>query len=183
MNGTCMIGAMREDRAVRGNMGVPLETTYKDIIDNVYILHPTGGYHYFSLCSPSKKIKQIYRDNVWPWIETVPNDLGILENTRYPRPSQRDPYPKLNLRIKGSKIQYIKNIQYPMATFYMHLLVARAFIPNEKNLPVVDHKDSISCDYRVSNLRWVTISENNSGKRPTIGPDKMYDVQHARDAV
>ena len=25
MNGTCMIGAMREDRAVRGNMGVPLE--------------------------------------------------------------------------------------------------------------------------------------------------------------
>ena len=70
-----------------------------------------------------------------------------------------------------------------MKTFYMHLLVAKAFIPNKQNLPVIDHRDSISGDYRVSNLRWVTFSENNSEKRPRMGPDKMYDVQHTRAAV
>ena len=183
MTGTCIMGKMREDRTTIENNGVPLETTYKNIIDKVYILYPTGGYHYFSLCSPSKKINQIYREPIWPWIKTLSNDLGIVEDTRYPRPTQRDPYPKLNLRIKGSKIQYIKNIQYPMATFYMHLFVARAFIPNEKKLPVVDLINSSSCDFRISNLRWATISENNSGQRPTIGPDKMYDVQDARDAL
>ena len=175
------MGAMREDRTTIGNRGVPLETTYENIIDNVYILHPTGGYHYFSLCTPSKKINQIYRDNVWPWIETLPNDLGILEDTRYPRPTQRDSYPRLNLQIKKGKSYKINTA--PQKTFYIHLLVARAFIPNEKKLPVVDHINSSSCDFRISNLRWATISENNSGNRPTIGPDKMYNVQHARDAV
>tara|TARA_R100001086_G_scaffold205856_1_gene121680 strand:- start:259 stop:810 length:552 start_codon:yes stop_codon:yes gene_type:complete len=183
MTGTCIMGKMREDRTTIENNGVPLETTYKNIIDKVYILYPTGGYHYFSLCSPSKKINQIYREPIWPWIKTLSNDLGIIEDTRYPRPTQRDPYPKLNLRIKGSKIQYLTNNQYPMKTFYMHLLVAKAFIPNKQNLPVIDHRDSISGDYRVSNLRWVTFSENNSEKRPRMGPDKMYDVQHTRAAV
>ena len=183
MTGICIMGKMREDRATIGNSKVPLENIYENIIDNVYVLYSTGGYHYFSLCSPSKKINQIYREQIWPWIKILPNDLGIIEDTKYPRPTKRDPYPKLNLRIKGSKIQYIKNIQYPMATFYMHLLVAKAFISNKQDLPVIDHKDSLSCDYRVSNLRWVTFSENNSGKRPRVGPDKMYDVQHARTAV
>tara|TARA_R110000737_G_C14308468_1_gene437376 strand:+ start:16 stop:594 length:579 start_codon:yes stop_codon:yes gene_type:complete len=160
--------------------GVPLESIYKNIIENVYVLHPTGGFHYFHLCSPSKKINQIYREPIWPWIKTQTNTLSVKENTRYPRPTKRDAYPKLNLRIKGSKIKYSTNSQYPIKTFYMHLLVAKAFISNEKNLPVVDHKNSISPDYRISNLRWVTYSENNREKRPRIGPDELYDVQDSR---
>ena len=44
--------------------------------------------------------------------------------------------------------------------FYIHRLVADAFIPNPDNLPQVDHIDYDRKNNRVTNLRWVTVSEN-----------------------
>ena len=163
--------------------GIPLEQIYPDIIEGVYLLHPDNGYHYFSQCSPGKKIKKIYREPIWPWIETLPNDTNISVKTRFPRPTKRDPYPKLNLRVQGPMIQRKNSPQYPIKTFYMHLIVAKAFCEDLFGLPVVDHINSNSADYRISNLRWVSISENNSGKRPTIGVDKMYDIQRYKNLV
>lgn len=42
----------------------------------------------------------------------------------------------------------------------VHKLVAQAFIPNPKNLPQVDHIDENKKNNDVSNLRWVTASQN-----------------------
>jgi hypothetical protein len=162
---------------------IPIENIYKDIIPNVYVLHSTGGYHYFSQCSLDKNIKNIYRQNIWPWIETLDNTISVDKKIRFARPTSRDPYPKLNLRVNGPKINNKSNIAYPIKTFYMHLLVAKGFIENKNNLPVVDHKNSVTCDYRIDNLRWCTYSQNNSGKRPRIGPDNMYDIQQYRKSV
>lgn len=44
--------------------------------------------------------------------------------------------------------------------FYVHRLVADAFLSNPDNLPQVDHIDYDRKNNRVSNLRWVTTSEN-----------------------
>ena len=39
-------------------------------------------------------------------------------------------------------------------------LVAKAFIPNPNNLPIVDHINTNTKDNRICNLRWVTAKEN-----------------------
>lgn len=43
---------------------------------------------------------------------------------------------------------------------YIHVLVAKAFIPNYDNKPCVDHINGDPRDNRVENLRWCTHKEN-----------------------
>ena len=45
-------------------------------------------------------------------------------------------------------------------TYKIHRLVALAFIPNPNKLPQVDHVDEDKTNNNVSNLRWVSPSEN-----------------------
>lgn len=42
----------------------------------------------------------------------------------------------------------------------VHILVAKAFIPNSSNLPEVNHKDGNKLNNAVSNLEWVTHHQN-----------------------
>ena len=45
-------------------------------------------------------------------------------------------------------------------TYRIHRLVAEAFLPNPDGKPFVDHIDRDKLNNNVSNLRWVTKSEN-----------------------
>ena len=63
--------------------------------------------------------------------------------------------------------------------FYVHRLVAEAFIPNPDNLPEVDHKDTNGLNNSVSNLQWVTHTDNlnNTLSKEHIKQNTGYFVE------
>lgn len=60
----------------------------------------------------------------------------------------------------------------------VHRLVAGAFIPNENNYPVVNHKDGNVQNNTVDNLEWTTISENtlHAYRVLGVGPGKRVKL-------
>lgn len=46
--------------------------------------------------------------------------------------------------------------------YYVHQLVAKYFVPNPNNLPVVNHKDENYYNNKASNLMWCTYKENSN---------------------
>ena len=70
----------------------------------------------------------------------------------------------------------------------IHRLVALAFLPNPDNKPEIDHIDRNKTNNVVSNLRWVTSSENNLNRRTRelLGitfnkKDRLFIVQFVRN--
>lgn len=59
---------------------------------------------------------------------------------------------------KGYKMVSIKDIK--RRNFYVHRLVAQAFIPNPNKHPEVNHIDGDKSNNRVENLEWVTLQQN-----------------------
>lgn len=61
---------------------------------------------------------------------------------------------------KGTSGYFQIMIGRKTSPLYVHRIVAEAFIPNPNNLPQVDHINGDKIDNSVSNLRWVSVSEN-----------------------
>lgn len=76
---------------------------------------------------------------------------------------QREKLLKVRLNNKGYYTVILYKDSHPK-TFFVHRLVAIAFIPNENDLPEVNHIDENKLNNYVENLEWVTHKENlNSG--------------------
>ena len=80
-------------------------------------------------------------------------------------------YPVVGLRKLGEK-----------KTFYVHRLVALAFIPNPENLEMVDHISGVKTDNNITNLRWIDRSGNAKNQLVKGGnfPTKMGNHYYYR---
>ena len=69
-------------------------------------------------------------------------------------------------------VSLCKNGEHKM--YYVHRLVSQAFIPNQNNLPEVNHKDEDKENNSVHNLEWCTDKYNtNYGTRNQRVSDKL----------
>lgn len=106
-------------------------------------------------------------------------------------------------RIKNSNGEVVEpknsmgyqRVSYNGHREWVHILVAKAFLPNPFNKPQVDHRNDIRNDNRASNLQWCTARENtmfaakagkfkNGGKKRAIvainiltKEEKYFDTQ------
>jgi hypothetical protein len=62
--------------------------------------------------------------------------------------------------------------------FYVHRLVAKAFIPNPDLLPHIDHIDRIANNNILSNLRWTNPSNNQGNRCMSINNKSGYKGVH-----
>ena len=76
---------------------------------------------------------------------------------------------KANKLPRGKKyaLQIQLKFQSQTKIFFVSRLVAQAFIPNQDNKPEVDHLDGDSENNHVSNLKWVTKTENRQHETAT----------------
>lgn len=72
-------------------------------------------------------------------------------------------YAQVKLQYKGKRKH-----------FYLHRLIAEAFIENPNNLPYINHKDENKTNNNVSNLEWCTFEYNiNYGTRNKRAGEKV----------
>ncbi|MBQ7704639.1 MAG: NUMOD4 motif-containing HNH endonuclease [Selenomonadaceae bacterium] len=99
-------------------------------------------------------------DEIWTWVEGYEGRYQISNYGRvknFYRNKERILIPKQN----GNGYLHVcltKNNSHK--TVYIHILVAKAFIPNPENKPQVNHEDGDKFNCHVGNLKWQTQSEN-----------------------
>lgn len=90
----------------------------------------------------------------------------------------------------NTPLKHNTSLDYPRVTLYkpgvrgktytIHRLLAEHFIENPDNLPLVNHINGITNDYRLSNLEWVTTSYNvkdgfNRGRKHPMAGRRIVD--------
>ena len=99
---------------------------------------------------------------IWKDIENYPNymvsNLGRIKSLNYNKTGKEK---ILKLSIDDFGYCRVRLYEKPKSKFYyVHKLVASAFIPNLENKPYIDHIDTNPQNNNISNLRWVTQKEN-----------------------
>ena len=114
--------------------------------------------------------ENLYKISTYGRIKSLGNGKSTNSNTKQER----------ILKTNYSKTGYEKAKLFKDGKRYyfsVHRLVALTFLDNKENKKEVNHKDGIKCNNNVSNLEWVTSSENqlhafkNGLQKSKIGKD------------
>lgn len=117
----------------------------------------------------------------WKIIDEYPNymvsNLGRVKSLNYMK-SGKEKILKCWVK-KDGYIQIRLNKYGKGKKYYVHRLVAEAFIPNPNNLPEVNHKSEIKTQNNVENLEWCDRKYNmNYGTHPKKSKTVLqYDLE------
>tara|TARA_R100001224_G_C3974401_1_gene133637 strand:+ start:228 stop:776 length:549 start_codon:yes stop_codon:yes gene_type:complete len=141
----------------------------KPIVKNKYFIYPTGGKHPYANFDKKLNsqdypfiVNRDYRNKGREKILEITNRKGVI-------------YPYIGLELLNPQKRHGNS-----ALICIHKLIARAFIdpgeldPYDSNT-VVDHIDGKPWNYRISNLRFVTRSQNAMGCKK-ISKKDIFEV-------
>ena len=92
-----------------------------------------------------KGYEGLYQVSAWGEVRSIKRNIFLRQH------ADKDGYLKVLLSKHGKS----KN-------FFVHRLVAEAFIPNPDNLPCVNHKDEDKTNNAFRNLEWCTVQYNTT---------------------
>lgn len=134
---------------------------------------PVKGYEGLYEVSNKGQVRSLPRLVPFNWKGTITETFrrgGLLK-----------PYKTTNGRVQVNLFKGGKGSHW-----YIHRLVALAFIPNPNNFPQINHKDENPLNNRVENLEWCTAQYNGAyGTRPSKYMTKVeqYNLQGEKIAT
>lgn len=94
--------------------------------------------------------------------KTLPN------NDKYKISPDGDIYSlKYKIILKSFIMTNYQTVTIKRKNYFVHRLVAAAYVPNPDNLPVVNHKDGNKLNNKADNLEWTTVKANVNHARKT----------------
>ena len=145
----------------------------KNILEDTYMIYPTGGYHpFFGVPNTFSR----YQLPIWPYIKRIKYNSKNFKNQHQLKSDfgKQHGYPRQTLITSDYK-EHRDDNRYDI---FMHRIVALAWIPNPDNKPYVMHINDDKTNYLIENLKWGTPSENNKGtsKRPDTMEQKYQNL-------
>jgi hypothetical protein len=95
-------------------------------------------------------------------------------NTAFPYRIRKKGHKKLIKEFKRNWKGYIAVSLEQGKSFNKHIIIAKQWLANPKGYKEIDHINRITSDNHLSNLRWVSSSENNSNRSSWRGHKYAY---------
>lgn len=112
-------------------------------------------------------------------------DDGRIESCRKNNPSNKWKEMKCYKDKKSYVLVRLFKSNNKSKLYYLHRLLALAFIPNPNNYPYVLHNNGITDDNRIENLRWGTAKHNaeDSIKHGTFHYTNTIGIKNGRSKL